>query len=114
MNDEISLKEALTIIEAKDQEGFPIPFKISFRTLQRNSKTGGRLTTYLGATILTSVPKQRKSNKAILEDLQKPERAIKKPNHSTNRTRNIQKANGEIAKIHIRLIDSINNKKVVY
>jgi len=114
MNDTIGLKEALHIIEQKDSDGFPIPFKISFRTLQRNSKTGGRLVTYIGATILTSVPKQRKSNKQIIEDLQKPERANKKPNHSANRTRNIQKANGEIAKIHIRLIDSINNKKVVY
>ena len=110
----ISLSDALKNIEQKDAEGFPIPFNISYRTLNRNSKTGGRLVTYLGATILTSLPKQRKSNAAVLIDLQTPQKFLKNPDHFKNRTRNIHKANGEIAKVHIRLIKSINNKDVVY
>jgi len=114
MYDTISLKNTLQIIEAKDTEGYPIPFSISFRTLQRNSKTGGRLVSCFGATALTSLPKQRKTTKVIMDDLLRPERPEKNPNHFLNRTRNIQKANGEIAKLHIRLIDSINNKKMVY
>ena len=114
MNDTINLKQALQVIEAKDTEGFPIPFDIAFRTLQRNSKTGGRLVNLFGATVLTRLPKQRKTNKEIMDDLLRPERPRKNPNHFSNRTRNIHKANGEITKIHIRLIDSINNKKVVY
>lgn len=114
MIETIELKEALQIIEKKDAEGYPIPFCISFRTLNRNSKTGGRLVTLEDATILTSLPKQKKSNASIMKDLITPERTKRNPNHSNNKTRNLKKANGEIAKIHIRLIDSINNKKVVY
>lgn len=114
MKQTISLKEALQIIEKKDVEGFPIPFNIEFRTLQRQSKTGGSLKTINGATILCAVPKQKVSNKHLIERLQQPERFKKSPNHYQNRTRNIQKPNGEIAKVRIRLIVSINNQKVVY
>lgn len=114
MVDTISLVDALKIIEQKNAEGFPVPFDISYRTLNRNSKTGGRLVTYLGATILTSLPKQRKSNEKILLDLQTAPKFRKDPDHFKNRTRNIHKPNGEIAKVHIRLIVAINNKKVVY
>lgn len=115
MNNTISLKEALAIIDLKDKDGYPVPFNISFRTLQRNSKTGGRLVSLDGATFLTRLPKQRKIyNKQLIEDLQTPERSTKNPNHYLNRTRNIKKENGEIAKVHIRLIISVNNKKVVY
>lgn len=114
MIETISLSEALNIIDSKDNEGFPIPFDISFRTLQRNSKTGGRLVEYVGAKVLTSIPKQKLSNKQIIQSLQSPERVKRNPNHWANRTRNIQKENGEEAKIHIRLIVSVNNKKVEY
>jgi hypothetical protein len=114
MNDAMNLELALRIMDAKDENGYPIPFNIAFRTLQRNSKTGGRLVTYYGATILTSLPKQKKSKNQILKELTLPLQNRKNPNHFENRTRNIQKQNGEIAKIHIRLIDSINDKKIVY
>lgn len=114
MNGQIGLKEVMEIIYQKDKEGYPVPFDISFRTLQRNSKTGGRLVECFGAKYLASLPKQKKTNQQILYDLQRPERAKKNPNHKINRTRNIQKANGEIVKIHFRLIVSINNLKVVY
>lgn len=114
MVDTISLSTALKIIEQKDAEGYPIPFDISFRTLNRNSKTGGRFVTYNGATILTSLPKQRMSNAAILMDLQSAPKSRKNPDHHKNRTRNLAKPNGEPAKVRIRLIKSINNKDVVY
>lgn len=114
MNGTISLKDALAIIDLKDKDGYPVPFDISFRTLQRNSKTGGRLVAYKGATHLTSLPKKKLSNQQIVDDLQRPERTKRNPNHFTNRTRNIKKPNGEIAKVHIRLIVSINNQNVVY
>jgi hypothetical protein len=37
----------------------------------------------------------------------------KDANHFQNRTRNIELENGDIRKIHLRLIDSINGKKVL-
>ena len=65
MKQTISLKDALQVIEAKDENGVPIPFNISFRTLQRQSKTGGALRTLNGATILCSVPKKISQQKVI-------------------------------------------------
>lgn len=114
MNQTISLKQALQIIEAKDEKGNPIPFDISFRTLQRNSKTGGALRTIRSAKLLVSVAKQCPTNHQLIKQLQQPNRIKKSPNHYANRTRNIQKPNGDIAKVRIRLIVSINNQKVVY
>lgn len=122
MNNCISLKNALKIIEAKDTSGFPIPFDVEFRTLNRNSKTGGALRSYNGVTILTSKSKQAESKaldisingKTIAKNLQFAPKHRKAPNHFENRTRNLQKQNGEIFKVNIRLITSINNQKVVY
>ncbi len=113
MNNAISLKEALQIIEAKDTNGFAIPFDISFRTLNRNSKTGGALRSYNSVTILTRNKKEL-TEKDIVKNLQLASKPRKAPNHFENRTRNLQKQNGEIFKVNIRLITSINNQKVVY
>lgn len=113
MNNSISLKNALKIIEAKDTNGFPIPFDVDFRTLNRNSKTGGALRSYNGVTILTRNKKEL-TEKEIAKNLQFANKAKKPPNHFENRTRNLQKQNGEIFKVNIRLITSINNQKVVY
>ena len=110
----ITLKEALNIIEQKDDRGYPIPFSISYRTLQRNSKKGGAYREVINATILTSIPKQNITNTELLKQVQSPVRNRKNPNHSENRTRNLQKSNKEIFKVHIRFIDSINNQKVIY
>lgn len=114
MNEAINLKQALKIIELKNSEGFPIPFDITFRTLNRNSKTGGSLRSFSKAKILTSIPKQKISEQKILENLKIAPTFRKDPNHWENRTRNLQKDNGEIFKVNIRLIISINNQKVVY
>ena len=110
----INLKQALQIIETKDKDGFPIPFDVSFRTLNRNSKSGGALRNYNSVSILTRREKQRLSEKQIVQNLQLASSTRRNPNHWVNRTRNLQKPNGEIFKINIRLIDSINNQKVVY
>ena len=113
MNKIINLKQALQIIETKDADGFPIPFDVAFRTLNRNSKSGGALRSYNGVSILTSIQKQL-TNKQVVENLHLANRTKRNPNHWENRTRNLKKANGEIFKVNIRLIDSINNQKVVY
>ena len=114
MKQAISLKQALQIIETKDQDGFPVPFDISFRTLNKNSKSGGALRTLQQATILTSLPKQQLTDKQKTDNLLIANKPRKKPSHFLNRTRNIKKANGEIDKVHIRLITSIKHQNVEY
>ena len=80
MNETISLNEALEIIDRQDKLGGAIPFDLTFRSLQRNSKTGGKLYTY------DQVKKYRKkkyahSNQAMVNAVQSGEAFKKSPNH---------------------------------
>ncbi|ALU74339.1 hypothetical protein AUW17_05365 [Tenacibaculum dicentrarchi] len=110
---EISLKAALAIMDQKDKEGNAFPFDITFRSLQRNSKTGGHLYNY--AQVKRLRPKIGKSTKAsLIKAVQSAEKTKKKPDHFVNRTRNLELQNGEIKKIHIRLIISINGQNIIY
>ena len=111
MEQTISLKDAIAIIDAVDVKGNALPFDITFRTLQRNSKTGGKLYTY------NQVKKHRKvksDNPNYLKQAQSPERKKRNPNHFLNRTRNLELQNGDIKTIHIRLIITVNGLKVIY
>lgn len=113
MNDTISLTEALKIIDRQDKTGGSIPFDITFRSLQRNSKTGGKLYTY------NQVKKYRKkkyehSTAAMINAVSSGAFETKNPNHFANRTQNLEMQNGEIKKIHIRLMISINGKTIIY
>lgn len=113
MNETISLTDALEIIDRQDKMGGAIPFDLSFRSLQRNSKTGGKLYTY------DQVKKYRKkkymhSDQAMVNAVQSAVAIKKDANHFVNRTRNIELQNGEIKKIHIRLMISINGQTIIY
>ena len=113
MENTISFNDAIATIDKVDKEGNPYPFDITFRTLQRNSKTGGRLIEY------KQVKKSRQKNKppskaALLVAVQSPTSIRRNPNHKKNRTRLLELQNGDNKKIHIRLIDSINGKKMHY
>ena len=113
MNETIFLKDALEIIDRQDKEGRSIPFDLTFRSLQRNSKTGGKLYTY------DQVKKYRKkkyvhSKTAMINAVQSGGAVKKSPNHFENRTRNLELQNGEIKKIHIRLMISINGQTIIY
>lgn len=113
MKDGISFDEVIAIIDRVDKAGNAIPFDIAFRTLQRNSKTGGRLVTYKQVKKYRS-KKDLLTKASLLAHVQSPTGIKKAPNHFKNRTRNIALQNGEIKKIHIRLIDSVNGKKMHY
>ena len=113
MRETISLTAALEIIDKKDKEGNAYPFDITFRSLQRNSKTGGKLYEYNQVKKLRS--KQSTPTKgSLIHAVQSAQKTKKNPNHFENRTRNLELQNSEKKKIHIRLIISINGKKVIY
>lgn len=112
MEETISLKDALVIIDKKDKEGNAYPFDITFRSLNRNSKTGGKLYEYKQVKKL--ITKKSSSTTASIKAVQSGVIETRNPNHFFNRTRNLELQNGDIKKIHIRLIISINGKKVIY
>lgn len=110
---EIYLKDALKIMQLKDREGKPFPFDITYRTFNSQTRQGGKLKTYIGAKYLPEAnpnAPQSKSIQAIFSET----KSEKKPSHFENRTRNIELQNGNIKKLRIDFIISINNRKVIY
>ena len=113
MKNEISFNEVVAIIDKVDKQGKAYPFDIAFRTLQRNSKKGGRLVEY--KQVKKSRPKNfTQTNASLLASVQSGTTIKRNPNHKKNRTRLLELQNGDKKKIHIRLIDTINGKKMHY
>lgn len=93
----ISLAYALKIFSEKDKKGMYAPFNLDYRTFNSTTKKGGRLIEYRGVKYLPSAIADSK----------------KDPHHSKNRTRNIELPNGDIKKINIDFIISVNNQTVI-
>lgn len=116
MNDTIFLNEVLEMMRTPNQEGRAVKFDISYRTFNKNSKTGGKLKYHEDAKL---VMKEKPSDKAEIYALmkkpsEKKEVSRKNPNHFQNKTRNIRLENGDIRKIHIKYIVTFNGKKVIF
>lgn len=105
VNGFITLPEALKIFNLRDANGMFVPFDIEYRTFNEQTKQGGKLIAYNSVKYLP----EAKSKEESVVDL-----SVKTPKHYKNRTRNIELPNGELKKIRIDFIISINNTKVIY
>ncbi|WP_313138400.1 hypothetical protein [Myroides sp.] len=114
-NDEdfIFLNDALKLMNERLVNGQFRPFNISFRTFNGQNSTGGKLRIIEGARLLPNKNTDKKE-KITIENVLKEETTKRPPNHWTNRTRNIELPDGNVRKIRIDFIISINNKKVIY
>ena len=104
MEGKITLKEALDIIDSGQY------FDIRFITCNLQKKTGGE------QYDLKKVCKYKNpshSQQKAIEAAQAKTKNSKNPNHYENATRNLKLENGELVKIHIRLIRKINDKTVL-
>lgn len=104
-NDFLTLKDALKVFSQKDDKGMYLPFNIEYRTFNSQTKKGGIL-------------KRHERVKYLPEAIQDPNahenKQLRSTNHFENRTRNIELSTGEIRKVRIDFIISINNIKVIY
>jgi hypothetical protein len=109
----IFLSEALKIISLKDKDNKPFPFDISYRTFNSQTKMGGKLKVYEGVKHL---PESNSENLPTLNPtiIFAAEKSDRKPSHFENRTRNIELPNGDIKKIRIDFLISVNGKSVIY
>ena len=110
----ISLQEVLRQMKLKDQNGNALPFNITCYTLNRNTKKGGDLKTYMNARLLIAKKQSGISMVALTKSVSILPKTRRNPNHFANATRNIELPNGDFKKIHIRYIDTFNGKKMVY
>ena len=112
-NGTITLSEALEIMRRCDKHGDRIHFNITFRTFSATTKKGGKLRIIDGAKYL--FPANPDGDRLInIYNLLDPVVTAKNPNHFENRTRNIELPNGDIRKVNIDFIISINDHKVIY
>ena len=115
MADTILMRDVLKIMRTPNEEGRVIPFNITWRTLNKNSKTGGAFKRAENAKLVTKEKGIDPNSIYGLQHFMKKIKATKKsPNHFTNKTRNIRLESGDINKIHILHIIEFNGQKVMY
>lgn len=112
----IYLQDVLTQIKTLDSTGRAPIFSIKVRTLNKYSKTGGKLIHYPTAKL---VIKEENPNVNSINSLKTvpntPVTTRRNPRHFDNKTRNIKVLpHNTIKKIHIRYIIEFNNQKVIY
>lgn len=110
----IFLRDVLERMRTLDENGRAVQFSISFRTLNRQSKTGGRLITYPEAKLVIKEENKKADSNHALRYFKKQVKVRRRPNHWDNKTRNIKLPNGEIKKVLINHIITFNGLKVVY
>lgn len=89
-----------------DHKGIPSPFSITFVTANRKKGTGGEFRTYSGCIL--------SKNNMELPLHQRSSTFTKAPRHFENATRNIQTPEGDIIKVHIRLIKRVNGQDIIW
>jgi len=110
----IRLWDALEQMDRFDAEEKPVRFQLKFVTADRQHGTGGEIIEIRDARKCSGKGKNGEpifqKPRAIVEK----EKVSKNPNHWVNSTRNFLLSNGQIRKVHIRLIIEFNNQKVCY
>lgn len=111
----IYLNDALQQMQTLNSSGRAPEFSIKVRTLNRFSKTGGKLHHYPKAKLVIKEENPNLNSVNSLRNKPKEKTTRRNPNHFENKTRNIKVLpQGNFVKIHIRYIIDFNNKKVIY
>lgn len=110
----IRLWDVLENMDAFDGQEKPVRFQLKYVTANRLNGTGGEIIELKDACKCSGKTKQGKPIFAVKKNFPANDRASKNPNHWTHSTRNILLPNGQIRKVHNRLIIEFNNKKVCY
>ncbi|MBT0607641.1 hypothetical protein [Aequorivita echinoideorum] len=116
MQQTVYLNDVLEEMRTPNKEGRAIKFNMSVRSLNKNSKTGGKMYHYENAKlVMEETPLDPLGIKALqMLPSEKRETFKKSPNHFKNKTRNIRLEDGSIKKIHIKHIIRFNGKTVIY
>jgi len=115
-DDTIYMTDVLEQMRSLDEEGRAVPFSMKVRTLQKNSRTGGKMITYPKAKMVMAEENPNRDSIMALRTKRTSRTGISRdPDHFGNKTRNIKTIpGGDIRKIHIRYIVEFNGKKVIY
>jgi hypothetical protein len=112
INGYVTLKEVLETMDKVDKDGKAQPFDMKFVTANRKAGTGGEIIEIEHGRKCVG----KRSGKVVFDERKastEPKKS-KNPHHFDNSTRNILLPNGQIRKVHIRLIIEFNKKKVCF
>jgi len=104
-NDTISLKDAIAYLDSGQ------PFSLSVITYDKKRKKGGEWLEIKSAVKHMFLSSEDQKKLSAVQPVSSG--FYKDPHHYENSTRNIKFENGEIRKIHLRLIRLFNNKTVL-
>jgi hypothetical protein len=110
----IRLADVLQQMERLDEKGMPCMFDMKFVTANRQQCTGGEIIEIKGGRKCVG----KRGDKVIFDTRPstqgEPTGKSRDPRHWVNSTRNILLPNGQIRKVHIRLIIEFNACKVCF
>jgi len=111
----IRLSGVLDHMDRIGDDGKPCPFQMKFVKADRTRGTGGDILEIINGRKMVNKDKDGEPVFDFRPKSHPSEPGLKKdPRHWVNATRNILLENGEIRKVHIRLIIEFNNQKVCY
>jgi hypothetical protein len=113
-SDFIRLWDVLDVMDSFDWRQKPVKFQMKFVTANRQNGTGGEIIEVKGARKCSGKTKEGRPIFSFPKNSADRDKAARDPRHWTHSTRNILLPNGQIRKVHIRLITEFNNKKVCY
>lgn len=105
-----SVIETITLREVLEHYDAGAPFSFAFVTCDQNRKTGGEWIEIKEAVKHNYLSRQER---AKLAQAQPKPSLSKNPNHYANSTLNVRLENGQIRKVHVRLIRKFNCKTVL-
>lgn len=107
----MGVTESITLQQALETMDGSAPFSIDFVTCNKARKTGGEWIHLDNARTHNYISKNETARLAKTQPA--ADVVNKDPRHYQNSTRNLMLSNGEIRKIHIRLIRKLNGKTVL-
>lgn len=112
--DYILLRDALTQME-QTVDGKPCRFSITAISYDEQRGTGGELLEFKDVC-LNDVKTNFKHAVPLEHRREQPVRisAIRNPHHRENKTKNLRHSNGQVRKIHLKLITHFNGINVIY
>lgn len=110
----IRLWDVLEQMDRFNIMGKPIKFQIRFVTANRDHGTGGEIIEIKDGRKCSGKTKSGEPIFQKTKTVSVKDSVTRNPNHWVNSTRNILLPNGQIRKVHIRLIIEFNHQKVCY
>lgn len=115
--EQIHFADMMNIIDGFDEEGNPLVFSIKVCKYNEKQQTGGDFMTIEKACKVVAIKKSGNGTKKVIypSSMSNKEKQNVNPNHWKNSTRNIMPLTSKVVrKIHIRLIDEFNGKKIIW